>query len=268
MNLYQVVQIKSALAELFFLLVGYYFLRAVLISGAAAIFLETSKANARKIYRLPIEMPQLLSELKSGIFVLLFDAFSATLLIHFNWFRHENNSLSVNLITFAIIFVWFEIWFYATHRLLHTRALFFIHAQHHKAKVTNPLTAMSFSMLDRVILIIGGIGVPAILSHWVPMSFTAYAAYFTTNYALNVFGHMNTEVLPPEVIENPVGEVLNSTTYHALHHARFQGHFGLFTPYLDRWLGTRFEDYERVHSEAFEGRGLERLGTKFSNAQS
>ena len=267
MNLYQVVRFKNGFAELFVLAVGYYFLRAAVISGAAAAFLETSKANARKIYRLPIGMPQILSELRAGIFVLLIDSLATALLIHFNWFHHENGSLALNLLTFAVMFVWFEVWFYATHRLLHTRAFFFIHAQHHKAKVTSPLTAISFSFLDRLILIFGGIGVPAIISHWIPMSFTAYAAYFTVNYALNVFGHMNTEILPPEVIRHPAGEFLNSTTYHALHHARFQGHFGLFTPYLDRWFGSRFADYERVHAEAYEGRGLERLGTKFSNAQ-
>jgi Delta7-sterol 5-desaturase len=269
MTLYQVVQFKSALIELFLILVGYYFLRAALISGAAVIFLETSpKANARRIYKIPIEKPQILSEMRAGIFILLFDAMAATLLIHFNWFHHESGSLQFNLFTFGAVFIWFEIWFYATHRLLHTRAFFFIHAQHHTAKVTTPLTAISFSSLERVTLLIGGMGLPALISHWVPMSFTAYAGYFTVNYALNVFGHMNAEVLPPKVIENPLGAILNSTTYHALHHARYQGHFGLFTPYLDRFFGTRFEDYEKVHSEAFEGRGLATLSMKLSNAHS
>jgi Delta7-sterol 5-desaturase len=268
MNLYQVVQFKSALVELFILSAGYYFLRTALISGVAVCFLASSaKANARRIYRLPVEMPQFLSELKAGTLILIIDASAVTLLIHYNWFRHVEGSLALNLATFSGIFVWFEIWFYVTHRLLHRRAFFFIHAQHHIAKVASPLTAISFSFLERTILLVGGIGLPAIVSHWVPMSFTAYAAYFTLNYVLNVYGHMNVEVLPPEVIKNSAGAALNSTTYHALHHARFQGHFGLFTPYLDRWFGTRFGDYERVHAEAYEGRGLTQLGMKFSNAQ-
>jgi lathosterol oxidase len=268
MNLYQVVQFKNAFAELFVLAAGYYFLRTALISGAALFFISSSpKASARRIYKMPIELPQLASELRAGVFVLLVDAMSVALLIHYNLFRHAEGPLT-NALTFAGIFVWYEIWFYATHRLLHSRAFFFIHAQHHMAKVASPLTAISFSFLERVILLVGGIGLPALISQWIPMSFTAYAAYFTLNYVLNVYGHMNVEVLPPEVIKNPAGEFFNSTTYHALHHARFQGHFGLFTPYLDRIFGTRYEDYEKVHQEAYEGRGLERLGIKFSNAQS
>ena len=77
--------------------------------------------------------------------------------------------ITILVLTFAVMFVWFEIWFYVTHRLMHTRALYFIHKQHHVAKVTDPLAALSFSLAERAILITGALGFAALLSRWHPI---------------------------------------------------------------------------------------------------
>lgn len=64
-------------------------------------------------------------------------------------------------------------------------------------------------------------------------------------------------------MRKPVGKIINTPTYHALHHARYKGHYGLFTPYLDMMFGTYFKDYEIVHWHLSNGHGLKTLGQRF-----
>jgi sterol desaturase/sphingolipid hydroxylase (fatty acid hydroxylase superfamily) len=101
-----------------------------------------------------------------------------------------------------------------------------------------------------------------------PVTLAGVMAYILTNYALNVFGHGNTEWLPERFVRSWAGRLFFTPTFHALHHARYQGHYGLFTPMLDRWLGTAFDDYEQVHARAREGAGLERIGERVRSAKS
>src|SRR2546427_5937141 len=42
----------------------------------------------------------------------------------------------------------------------------------------------------------------------------------------------------------------------SMHHARYTGHYGLFTTMLDRALGTYWDDYPEVHARAARGEGL------------
>jgi sterol desaturase/sphingolipid hydroxylase (fatty acid hydroxylase superfamily) len=263
MSLLELTKIHVLFAELFMLTTGYYFIRSVFVAGAASVLLEKSRhAKHKRIYQITIDRSQILRELGSNVIIILYDALVAATLIYFNLFHSASESLRVFLFTFVLLFVWVEIWFYFSHRLVHHRSLFFIHAQHHEAKVTNPLTALSFSLMERTLLLIGVLIIPAALSYRIPLSFGAFAFYFTFNYALNVFGHLNVEFIHPRWIKHPLARILNTTTYHALHHARYRGHFGLFTPYLDEIFGTGFTDYLDVQREAYEGRGLLRIGQR------
>jgi hypothetical protein len=42
-----------------------------------------------------------------------------------------------------------------------------------------------------------------------------------------------------------------------MHHARYNGHFGLFTQVLDRVCHTVWRDYEKVQERAAHGQGLD-----------
>jgi sterol desaturase/sphingolipid hydroxylase (fatty acid hydroxylase superfamily) len=85
---------------------------------------------------------------------------------------------------------------------------------------------------------------------WTSLAFSmqGYFAYFLLNYILNIYGHLNVEFVPPGFLNTIPGKIINTTTYHALHHARYRGHYGLFTQVLDRAHGTWFPDYAKIHS--------------------
>ena len=235
-------------------LIVYLLVRFILLQGG--LFLALQKwgwGRKRRVFQISFSEGQLQSEIKSSLEIILFDAILISALIKLSPSQVANGSV---LWPFAMSFVWFEIWFYASHRILHTRALYWIHKQHHVAKVTSPFTALSFSLIERSILIIGGVGILFFFSAVFSIPRVGIALYLFINYFLNIYGHLNIEIIPPRWLRFPGMKALNTTTYHALHHARYKGHYGLFTPYLDKILKTDFEDYQAVQEKAYRGEGL------------
>jgi sterol desaturase/sphingolipid hydroxylase (fatty acid hydroxylase superfamily) len=223
---------------------------------------RTRLAERWRVYRRSLAPGQLRSEARAALGVVLVDAVLLAAFRSVFESRMVPFSPGVALATYVWMFVGFEVWFYVTHRLLHTRALYRLHAQHHVAQVTDPLTSLSFSMAERLILMGGGFGLVVLAMQFMPVTRPAILAYVLTNYVLNVFGHGNTEWLPERFVRSWAGRLFFTPTFHALHHARYQGHYGLFTPVLDRWLGTHFDDYAQVHARARAGTGLERMGER------
>lgn len=250
------------------LLFAFFSLRTLVVAGAATLWTRLSpRARERRVYLRDIPDGQLLNELKATVWVLGFDALAVGLSVHQQWVHFGDMTLARTAGTFAVMFVWFEVWFYVTHRLMHLRPLFFLHRQHHVAHVVDPLTSMSFGLPERAVLLGGGLGFAVLASRVVPLSQAGLALYFFTNYVLNVFGHTNVESLPAGYPRHWLARLLNSSTYHAMHHARSLGHYGLFTPWLDRLFGTGFHDFAEVHARAASGQGLRTPGERVVRAR-
>ena len=45
-------------------------------------------------------------------------------------------------------------------------------------------------------------------------------------------------------------------SYHCLHHARFDGHYGFAATWTDRLFGTEWKDWLAVHERAWSGKPL------------
>jgi lathosterol oxidase len=223
---------------------------------------RTRLAERWRVYRRALAPGQLRREAWAAVGVVICDALLVGLFRYFAGPRMAPFSVPVALLSYAWMFVGFEVWFYVTHRLLHTRALYRFHAQHHVAQVTEPLTSLSFSVVERLVLMVGSMGLVLLAMEVMPVTQAGVMGYILTNYFLNVVGHGNTEWLPRRFVSSWAGRLFFTPTFHALHHARYQGHYGLFTVVLDRWLGTAFGDYVQVHARAREGHGLARIGER------
>lgn len=243
----------------------YFLFRNSLITALTWLFvLKLMWSKKRRIYDVPFSPNQLKKEFYANIQSLLIDAAVFTAFMQIPWIHFNKNS-SVNFfLTFSLLFVFFEAWFYFTHRLMHHPKVYFIHKQHHIAKVTSPFSAMSFSAAERFIHIIGAFIIPALLARYASfICFEGVLAYTFINYVFNILGHSNIELYSPSYPQSPLGKIGTGTAFHSLHHARYNGHYGLFTSVLDRWLKTYFIDYPEVQKRAATGHALSKLGERF-----
>ena len=65
----------------------------------------------------------------------------------------------------------------------------------------------------------------------------------------NVYGHLGYEIFPKWIIRSKIGNWLNTSTYHNMHHKHFKGNYGLYFRFWDKLLHTVNPDYEKIINE-------------------
>jgi len=171
-------------------------------------------------------------------------------------------SIGLAIGTFLLAFLWTEVWHYASHVAMHTKTLHFIHREHHRSRVTGPWTSVSFSLLEKSIFSFGILGGLGLVSRWQGLSSLGIFAYYVLYFFTNTLGHANFELREAGYCHRPMGQIFNSPSYHALHHARYIKNYGLLTPWLDRIFGTEWPDTAAAQTRAATGAPLLRLGEK------
>lgn len=219
------------------------------------------RLRARRVVRLPYEPAQFRAELRAA-WVVPLDGVALFAALRGGAFPLAAPTWAASAATCAVLTVFFELWFYATHRLLHTPRLYAWHALHHEALVTGPASGLRFALPEKVLLTLGSVGAAVAAAHVMPVTLPGFIAFLGIYYCASILGHANVEPFPARLVRSRLGWCVATPTFHALHHARLHGHYGLMTPVLDTLCGTRFVDYAEVQARAVEGRGLERLGQR------
>lgn len=199
----------------------------------------------RTIYELSASEAQVKQEIKNS---LLIPMHAVLLVIPLSAGYFRNTDLNSFLYTVILTFVWAEIWHYSSHRAMHLRSLHWIHLEHHKSRINTPFTALSFSFTEKLVFDLGMILPLMAVDYFASLNFYGIAAWFIGYLVVNSFSHANFEFRPPGYNRH-VGKILTTTTYHALHHSRYTGNYGLATRVLDRLLGTEWDDYEKVYEQ-------------------
>lgn len=216
----------------------------------------------RTIYDLPIPPEQLQREKRNS----LHTPMHALMLLAFlllGCFRERSAaSFFGSLVATAL---WAEIWHYASHRAFHLKRLHWIHTEHHKSRLNSPYTAISFSFTEKLLFNLGILGVLALADRLVGLNFYGIAAWYAGYLVINSFSHANFEI-KGEHYNRRLGKLLTSTTYHALHHSRYRGNYGLGTRVLDRLFGTEWDDYASVYDRVSRREPLAKLSEKIGTA--
>lgn len=152
------------------------------------------------------------------------------------------------LATFLGLMWGFQAYYYGLHRLLHTRPWMRFHRWHHRSYVTTPLSAQSLDWVETLGWAVGYALVPALLSRIWPIDADAWLTYMVFNMAGNITGHARFELLPRLPAPRRFAWFANPSVYHALHHARFTGHFGFQSVAMDRLFGSEFQDWPALHA--------------------
>jgi sterol desaturase/sphingolipid hydroxylase (fatty acid hydroxylase superfamily) len=227
---------------------GLVYFRVVFLAGLTAVLLRTDWARARRVFAEAPPPRQKWVELRAGVLLLAWDAALLTGLRFAPWTpAHPLEPLGL-VLGFTLAFGFNEAWFFATHWLLHRPRLFFIHAQHHVARVCDPFTSVSFSLVEHVLATTPPLVVSWAMTLVLPVPIEAAALFGFVVWVGDVYAHSNLEPWPAGFTETWPGKVFATPTHHALHHARLNGHYGLYTRWLDRLFGTEFDDYAAVHA--------------------
>lgn len=212
-----------------------------------------------RVYDIEVSREQTIRELKDS-WVVLTDAVVLVILVCSGLLKLSTESLGNILLTFVVFFVWVEVWFYWTHRWMHqSEFMWKFHEHHHLSILTQPLTATSFSFVEKfVFYTCGWFLLPTLLSWYIPISAYGIAAYFACYYIASPIAHSNMEFLYPLFKYLPFGmsNLSSSATSHGIHHARCNVNFGLITSVLDCIFGTYASDTEKVKKRIFLGENL------------
>lgn len=227
---------------------GLLYFRVVFLAGLTSLLLRTSWGRARRVVKDAAPVGQAWREVRRGALLLAWDAGVLTALRFAPWSpQHALEPVGL-MLGFVLAFGFNEVWFFATHRLLHLPALFFLHAPHHEAKGCDPFTSVSFGLIEHVL-----VTTPPLIVCWamtvvLPIPLEAAALFGFVVWVGDVYAHSNLEPWPAGFTKTWLGRVITAPTHHALHHARSNGHYGLYTRWLDQWFGTEFSDYGEQQS--------------------
>lgn len=220
------------------------------------------RSAVKRVYDVPPAQGQDAWERRNGLITTPVHALILLLLFATGGLRVLEDGVGRAVMSFAIAFIWTEVWHYATHRAMHRPMLHGIHREHHRSRLTQPWTSVSFSFAEKFVFSAGILGFLALMSRWVPQSVIGITVYYVLYFYTNTLGHANVEFRKAGYRTTWMGKVFNSPSYHAMHHARYTQNFGLLTPWLDKLLGTSWPDEAQVLDQVANGRPLTRLNER------
>jgi sterol desaturase/sphingolipid hydroxylase (fatty acid hydroxylase superfamily) len=238
--------------------VATFFIGLTALSLAIGFALERILSR-RRIWSVALDPGQLRHEIVGNVvFVAIAIAsFSAALLG--DAIRFGEPSLGRGLATFGALALGFQLYYYALHRALHHRSLVRFHRWHHVSRVTTPLSGQSMSAVEALGWMLGYVGLPMAISYAVPISASGWIAYIAYNVFANIVGHSNVELTPKTPILRWTSLAANTIVFHALHHARWNGHYSFAAALMDRCFRSEWPDWYELHARVDRGEPLPSL---------
>lgn len=160
--------------------------------------------------------------------------------------RIEDMGIAYFFLSIPIILLLHDTYFYWTHRLMHHPRVFrYFHKVHHLSTNPSPWAAFAFHPLEAFV----EAGIVVMVAFIMPVHPLAIALFLLIMMVYNVYGHLGYELYPKGFSRNRIGKWLNTSVNHNQHHQYFQGNFGLYFLWWDRWMGTLRQDYDQQFDE-------------------
>ena len=238
-------------------LIAAFFIGLTLVGLATGFALE--RWWRRRIWSVPMPAGQVAHEIRGNLVFIAVCIASLAAALHFGWARLGAESGARFTLTFVALFFGFQVFYYALHRALHTHALVRFHRHHHESRVTSALSAQSTSFGEALGWMLGYVGMPVAFSLVAPISLNGWLAYLAFNVVGNIVGHANVEIIAPSRTLWFRSQLATVFTYHALHHARWTGHYGYASTWADRLFRTEFRDWPALHARVWSGQPMASL---------
>jgi sterol desaturase/sphingolipid hydroxylase (fatty acid hydroxylase superfamily) len=237
--------------------VAAFFVGFTLLGLAISFALE--RLWVRPIWSLPTAPGQVALELRGNITFVVVAVVVHSLVLYFGLARIGDETNVRFIGTFVAHWFGFQIYYYWLHRAMHTKALVRFHRHHHESRVTSGLSGQSVSFVEALGWMVGYAGLPVAMSFVVPISFNGWLAYLAFNIVGNIVGHAKVELVRPNAMLWFSSTAAAVLTFHALHHARWTGHFGFGSSWADRLFRTEWRDWPALHRQIWAGEPLDNL---------
>jgi len=152
---------------------------------------------------------------------------------------------------FSIVLMTFlhDTYFYWAHRAMHHKKLYkLFHLVHHKSTNPSPWAAYAFHPLEGVV----EASIVFLIVFLMPFHITALMAFLILTFVYNVYGHLGYELYPKNFHKTTIGRWVNTSIHHNMHHKYFEGNYGLYFLFWDRWMGTLREESAAAFEEVTE----------------
>ena len=147
-------------------------------------------------------------------------------------------------LSFPLVLIVHDAYFYWTHRWMHGRALFrIVHWEHHKSVAPTVFTAYSFSISEAIVQGLFGVFYVALF----PATFATLIFFQFVEIVHTLAIHSGLDLFPSVLVSHPRWGWLAGPTYHDLHHRTAKGNYGLYTRVWDRLMKTEHPDFLSVH---------------------
>ena len=237
---------------------GIYGIRYLLLAGIAFLAWYGKRAVQplnRKLQDAAPRAGQIRREIAYSVMaVLIFGVINGVI---FGYGIAPHSQLYWNAAQYGWVYFWLSIplmivvhdaYFYWTHRLMHTRALFrSFHGVHHLSTNPTPWAAYAFHPFESVVEALGVVLIFFIM----PSHPWALLIFQTVSTVINVYGHLGYELYPRGWPQHPLGRWINTSVAHNTHHDKARHNYGFYFLFWDRWMGTLDPSYEARYRAKF-----------------
>jgi len=145
-------------------------------------------------------------------------------------------------ISYVVVLILQDTYFYFTHRLFHHPSLFrCVHQGHHRSHHPTPWTSFAFDPLEAIVSSFFLISIVLIL----PLHFITVIAVLTTMTIWAVLNHLGIERLPVSFPHHWLGKWFIGPDHHSIHHLKYDRHYGLYFTFWDKLLGTEDVNFQK-----------------------
>lgn len=214
--------------------------------------------RGRKVFEVPLKRGQVRKEIVGTLLFHVLFVPVAALALSSGWLRFTSG-WAAELTSVVVPWYGFQLYYYGLHRAMHSRALFWMHRWHHESLVTTPMTGFSMHPAEGLGWVLGMLGPALALARFDSLGLYGFGFFLFVLWSGNIAGHANAELFPLRSSRASTLMASNPVSYHSLHHARFDGHYGFVAATMDWLFKTEFPDWKAVHDRVFDGRPMRSL---------
>jgi Delta7-sterol 5-desaturase len=144
-------------------------------------------------------------------------------------------------VSYGIVLILQDTYFYFTHRWFHQPLLFrWLHQGHHRSRLLTPWTSFAFDPLEAIVQSLFLVAIVMII----PLHLITVIAVLITMTIWAVLNHLELDRLPRSFPHHHLGKWFIGPAHHSIHHLKYRFHYGLYFTFWDKLLGTQAPTYD------------------------